>query len=580
MYFVDEFLCFNRILKPKGKSNIYICNVLHKKKLITTAPILQFTMKNYFTAIALFLTYLVSAQTATVNYSRSTAAITNPERGFYRHMEVHSSSYSGLDQNSLTSLRLNNNTTLVLRLFYLENFISTPISSAYLNSMQSDFNKIRAAGMKCIVRFAYSDNTNGALDASKAQILAHILQIKPLLIANEDVIYVMQAGFIGSWGEWYYTNYFGMSPTPTDYANRKEVVDAILSALPGSRMIQLRTPTLKQKTFLTTTALAQSQAFNGTNIARTGHHNDCFLASSTDFGTYNNVSTEYPYLEQETKYVPMGGETCAVNAPRSQCSTALYEMQKFHWSYLNFDYNPSVISGFQSDGCFPDIQNRLGYRLELVSGTYPIAATAGTAMNLNITILNTGFSSLINPRTAYLVLRNSNNNQEYTIALATNPRLWSAGAQQTITESVMLPSNILTGSYHLYLKLPDSNATLSTRPEYSVQLANLNTWENATGYNNLQHTITVNSSLDVATNNVIDMKMYPVPTNSELIIEFGTVNDFNITLYNSIGQMVKTYPKNDSNRMILNTQSLSNGMYFVQFQNKDKNVTKKIIIKH
>jgi hypothetical protein len=130
------------------------------------------------------------------------------------------------------------------------------------------------------------------------------------------------------------------------------------------------------------------------------------------------------------------------------------------------------------------------------------------------------------------------------------------------------------------LKLPDSNATLSTRPEYSVQLANLNTWENATGYNNLQHTITVNSSLDVATNNVIDMKMYPVPANSELIIEFGTVNDFNITLYNSIGQMVKTYPKNDSNRMILNTQSLSNGMYFVQFQNKDKNVTKKIIIKH
>ena len=47
-----------------------------------------------------------------------------------------------------------------------------------------------------------------------------------------------------------------------------------------------------------------------------GHHNDCFLASSTDYGTYDDVGKEYPYLEQDTKYVPMGGETCTKNPPR------------------------------------------------------------------------------------------------------------------------------------------------------------------------------------------------------------------------------------------------------------------------
>ena len=153
-----------------------------------------------------------------------------------------------------------------------------------------------------------------------------------------------------------------MNPNATDYANRKEVVDALLSALPDSRMVQIRTPSLKQKTYNSTTALSQSQAFNKSNMARIGHHNDCFLASSNDFGTYNNTSTEYSYLEQETKFTPMGGETCAVNEPRSQCPTALAEMQKFHWSYLNFDYHPTVISGFQTNNCFPEIQNRLGYR--------------------------------------------------------------------------------------------------------------------------------------------------------------------------------------------------------------------------
>ena len=45
-----------------------------------------------------------------------------------------------------------------------------------------------------------------------------------------------------------------------------------------------------------------------------GHHNDCFLASSDDFGTYDDKSVEYPYMQDDTKYAVMGGETCAVSA--------------------------------------------------------------------------------------------------------------------------------------------------------------------------------------------------------------------------------------------------------------------------
>lgn len=62
-------------------------------------------------------------------------------------------------------------------------------------------------------------------------------------------------------------------------------------------------------------------AFDGTELTRTGHHNDCFLASDTDFGTYSdgNIDAEKSYIEGETKYTIMGGETCQVNAPRSEC---------------------------------------------------------------------------------------------------------------------------------------------------------------------------------------------------------------------------------------------------------------------
>ena len=103
----------------------------------------SFTLKGLFCVFILFLSSFGSAQTSVmVNYNTSTAAISNPERGFYKHNETHSSGYTNLDQASLNAYR-SNNMTLLLRLFYLEGFVNGPISSTYLSSIQSDFNKIR-----------------------------------------------------------------------------------------------------------------------------------------------------------------------------------------------------------------------------------------------------------------------------------------------------------------------------------------------------------------------------------------------------------------------------------------------------
>ena len=53
---------------------------------------------------------------------------------------------------------------------------------------------------------------------------------------HEDVISVVQAGFIGVWGEWYYTTHFGNpnngGPNDHDWANRIKVVNALLTAVP------------------------------------------------------------------------------------------------------------------------------------------------------------------------------------------------------------------------------------------------------------------------------------------------------------------------------------------------------------
>lgn len=439
--------------------------------------------------------YLISAQTTTKTITYNgldlSVIITNPERGFYSGQEVHSTdTYEAIDQYLLNDVR-SQNITLILREFYLEKFLNSPISAAYLSQMNADFSAIRAGGFKCIVRFAYSDDVTLAQskwDASKAQVLSHIGQLKDILAANVDVIAFVQAGFVGVYGEWYYTNNFGY-PTP-DNSARREVINALLAAVPSNRMIQVRTPAIKRALVGINTALTDSQAFTQTSVSRIGQHNDCFLADQTDAGTYENIDVDKSYLEQETKYTPMGGETCQVNKLRCTCAVALAEMKRFHWTYLNIDYNENVLQKFKNGNCFTEIVNRLGYRFRLTTGTYPTTVSNNVPFGIQIKLTNDGFAALYNKRVVYLVLRNSALNLSYSFALQTDARYWTSGAETTIQETIKI-TNVRAGTYELLLSIPDASVSLAQRPEYSIRFANQQTWEPKTGLNKLNTYLSV-----------------------------------------------------------------------------------------
>ena len=151
-------------------------------------------------------------------YLPSSEEFANPERGFYIQADNYASAPSAVPSN-LVSWRVNGKNSpggvyaakvsLLLRLFYLDSFVSSPISSNFLDSIQADFDSIRAQGDKVILRFAYNQNqTRPFGEPAKAQILAHIAQLKPLLKKNSDIIAVLQEGFIGAWGEGYFTDNF------------------------------------------------------------------------------------------------------------------------------------------------------------------------------------------------------------------------------------------------------------------------------------------------------------------------------------------------------------------------------------
>ena len=76
-------------------------------------------------------------------------------------------------------------------------------SNDYLASLAADFNAARSAGVKVILRFSYTDIlTDGAPygDAEPQRMLRHVEQLTPVVSQHVDVIFVAQAGFVGTWG--------------------------------------------------------------------------------------------------------------------------------------------------------------------------------------------------------------------------------------------------------------------------------------------------------------------------------------------------------------------------------------------
>ncbi len=465
-------------------------------------------MKKYICFLLLVLGQtFVNGQT--VNYTASSNILANPERGLQKYSitESNYSTTSGANNLSVSTLNSWQNgidkVTVVFRYFLLNDFMSSNINSTYLDNIQTDFDNIRTAGFKAIIRFSYSNEEgSSAQQPSKAQILAHITQLTPLLSSNSDVIFSHQAGFIGTWGEWYYTNSteFGTSGTisPTQWANRKEIVDAMLAATPIEVPIQVRYVGIKT-TLYGNGQLSPASAYQNTANARIGFFNDAFLNNWGDQGTYetgectNPVgTTQYNFLSNETKYLPMTGETNGLNPCNSGFRTtganAINEMGLTNWTTLNRDYHPNFW-GQLTTSQYNEILKNLGYRFVLNSST---VTANGSNFDLTLNIENVGFARLFKQRQVYLVLKNTTTNAVTTHLVNTDIRTWET------TVSIVQNFNLgLVGTFKLYLWMPDAEPSLQSNLDYSIQLANTGTWEASTGYNDLLQTVTLSTSLPV-----------------------------------------------------------------------------------
>ena len=408
----------------------------------------------------------------------------NPERGFYFTQSFKSASASLLTASKIEQNRLQNRTICYLG-FYPKKYMNGHISEDFIQMVRNNMQVLRENGAKCIMRFAYSDSENEKpWDPTPEVVQMHIADIKPVLQEYSDVIMCLQAGFVGVWGEWYYTENFEFTPsTPEEHVLRKQVTDAMLEALPTDRSIGLRTPMFKRNMYASSyrDTLTLATAYDGSPKSRVSGFNDCFGASANDLGTFDNDATR-EYWKRDTRYTLMGGETCGVSS-YCECAVTIQDCEDYHWTYLNIEYNRQVHNVWKDGGCWDEIERRLGYRLSFAD-VYHSTPAAGQDMTVALQIKNSGFAAPMNGRAVELILVDGKGKKTVYELNDVDPRYWFAGRTVNIEKAISIPADA-SGKCTLYLNLPDPKPTLHDNPRFSIRLANDGIWNDQLGYNTI-----------------------------------------------------------------------------------------------
>lgn len=443
---------------------------------------------------ALLPVFLYAAEPPLIQipYTENFDNFPNPERGFHRY-----TIFRGLQASSVSGLRAAGQ-SLILGVVIVNDYKNKDFDTALFNQLNAAFSVARNAGLKVNFRLYYTDQSYQ--DPPLSRMLSHIDQLQQVFVDNVDVINHVEAGFIGPWGEWHSSN-LGNPPT---VENMTAVLFRLLSVLPAERMVMIRRPMFKRQIFANAQlpdgyeVLDETKAFDGSNLARTGYHNDAFVSSDTDLGTYVDPgwsrADELAYAGNEARFTPFGGES-SYHSPLhdyTHCTYSVSELETLHARNLNDGWYGPVLQRWTDEGCMDEIKRRMGYRFVLNDVEMSQEVKPGGVLHVKINLNNVGFGSLFNPRDVKLILQNGS--QLYGAAVNSDPRRWEPGAGIALDKYFRIPANIPEGFYDVKLNLPDPKTSLQNNPLYSIQMANDGVWESSTGYNILKTGLQVHSA--------------------------------------------------------------------------------------
>jgi hypothetical protein len=303
-------------------------------------------------------------------------------------------------------------------------------------------------------------------DAESVDVIeAHLASLVSLLAEQADVIAFVEAGLLGMWGEWNSEHAPAGTDLWTDPDVRRRVVVALLGAVPPERPVLLRRPRFREEL---------ESVLSAAELARVGHHNDCLFASATDYGTYDGARTPdewKSYIAALSETAPVGGETCFDEPAFTACDNALPELERLGYTYVHQNYQRAVLDRWRAEGCFDEIERRLGYRIVLRAVEAPAAVPASTSFPIVIEIENVGFAPPYVTRRIRAALDGDAGRVELdaTPIAGADSRAWREDETVRVELELAIPADTPAGDYELRLVLDDDH---SDDPAHRMLFAN------------------------------------------------------------------------------------------------------------
>lgn len=377
------------------------------------------------------------------------------------------------------------NPQLVQVYFYLTAYKNTEVIDEYgMERMQQVFDCAKELGVKLVVRFTYQYGMDGKGEADDDIMLAHMKQLRTLLEKNVDYIHVVEAGFLGTWGEWHsYKNFH----------NPSALLRGILEMVPEPLYVQVRLPEYKNL------LLPEEEGYD-----RIGFHDDAFFGYRYCYssGTLNPGTDTWNQIIKESAYVPTGGETFwgyehqeEINGFDSVLQFSAFRQNSFSifhsfiedgvgkgYAMEEWQQTPITKDWLESNGIryspnwfgengeiertvFDFVCDYMGYRLEGQSADVTGSIEPGGTLRADFRLINYGFSAAFNMYSGFAILDKEGN--VVSSVAAGDPSTWNSRdpdnyddcslIEYTISADVVLPDE--PGQYKLAFYLRNSAGT-------------------------------------------------------------------------------------------------------------------------
>ena len=449
-----------------------------------------------------------------ISYTENLENIQNPERGFY------TTNLLRLQETGNTPVTDAPNNLIQLKVDIsdfsgaINGVADKELSSSALDALAETLKNEKNNNNSVILRFIYDAYCDGIqtnegiiedgkkrIEPSIEMIERHIVQLKPIFEQYSDVIYTVQMGFFGAYGELH-------STTMCRQENYNRAINALLANTPNTVSISVRTPSQYAGwANIPIGNIDSNMTVRGQHAYRIGIFNDGYLGSKSDLGTYVDREKEITWLKNQANHTPYGGEAVVNYDDDAKIDGFSYmgyyssieniEKEAFltHTSYLNYEWNQNLhndwknvkyngsnqhyLNAKKQDGtditAYDYINNHLGYRLVLRKSELLGKVETGKTFYQNITIENVGFAPVIKNKKISLIFENSQGNVAYQKILDWKIQDFESQKKLEKKITIQIPENMSVGNYKVYLQIYTGN--LENGEVYlPIQLANKDVW--------------------------------------------------------------------------------------------------------